>query len=90
MRWTVVPSSIVGPILALQSPIQAQADNADLPVSIERIRAALTRQPLLQIPPQSGDTPTFRIEVRGRLSVLPPIDDGPLRSNLGLPSVGDC
>jgi hypothetical protein len=89
MRWTVVPSSIVGAILVCQSPIQAQADNADLPVSIERIRAALKRQPLLQIPPQPGDTPTFRIEVQGRLSVLPPIDDKPFDPTFGLPSVGE-
>jgi hypothetical protein len=89
MRWTVVPSSIVGAILVLQCPIQAQGDNADLPVSIERIRAALKRQPLLQIPPQSGDAPTFRIEVRGRFSVLQPIDDKPFDPTFGLPSVGE-
>jgi hypothetical protein len=89
MRWTVVPSSIVGAILVLQCPIQAQGDNADLPVSIERIRAALKRQPLLQIPPESGDAPTFRIEVRGRFSVLQPIDDKPFDPTFGLPSVGE-
>jgi hypothetical protein len=77
MRWTVAPSSIVGAILVLQSPIQAQADDTDLPVSIERIRAALKRQPLLQIPSQSGDTLTFRIEDGGDCLFCRPLTTSP-------------
>ena len=90
MRRTLVPLSIVGVMLVLQSPIQAQTDGSDLSVSVERIRAALKRPPpVLQIPPQSGDTPTFRIEVQGRFSVLEPIDDKPFDLTYGLPSVGE-
>jgi hypothetical protein len=90
MRRTLVPLSIVGAILVLQSPIQAQADDSELPLSIERIRAALKRQPpLLQIPAPSADTPTFRIEVQGRFSDLEPNDDKPFDPTYGLPSVGE-
>ncbi len=90
MRRILVPLSIVGAMLVLQSPIQAQTDDSDLPVSIERIRAALKRPPArLQIPAQSGDTPTFRIEVQGRFAVLQPIDDKPFDPTYGLPSVGE-
>ena len=90
MRWTLVPLAIAGAILVLQSPIQAQTDNSDLPVSVERIRAALKQPPpLLQIPAQSGDTPTFRVEVRAPLSVLQPIEDTPFDPTFGLPSVGE-
>ena len=48
----------LGTILALQSPIQAQAADSQLPVSMERIRAGLKQPPsLLQVPPPSGDMP---------------------------------
>ena len=48
----------LGTILALQSPIQAQAADSQLPVSMERIRAGLKQPPsLLQVPPPSGDSP---------------------------------
>jgi hypothetical protein len=90
MRRTTVPILIVGAILVLQSPIQAQTDKSDLPVSIERIRAALKQQPpLLRLPAESGDIPTFRVEVRAPISVLQPIDDKPFDPTFGLPSVGE-
>jgi hypothetical protein len=82
--WTL------GTILALQSSIQAQAAESQLPVSMERIRAGLKQPPsLLQIPPPSGDKPTFRIEVRERPFVLQPIEDKPFDPTFGLPSVGE-
>jgi hypothetical protein len=91
MRWTiVVPLWIVSAILVLQSPIQAQTDGSHLPVSMERIRAALKQEPpLLRVPAPSGDIPTFRIEVRERLFVLQPIGEKPFDPTFGLPSVGE-
>jgi hypothetical protein len=80
----------LGTILALQSPIQAQAADSQLPVSMERIRAGLKQPPpLLQVPPPSDDIPTFRIEVRERPFVLQPIDEKPFDPTFGLPSVGE-
>ena len=80
----------LGTILALQSPIRAQAADSQLPVSMERIRAGLKQPPsLLQLPPPSGDTATFRIEVRARSLVLQPIDEKPFDPTFGLPSVGE-
>jgi hypothetical protein len=80
----------LGTILALQSPIQAQAADSQLPVSMERIRAGLKQPPsLLQVPPPSGDIPTFRIEVRERPFVLQPIDEKPFDPTFGLPSAGE-
>ena len=80
----------LGTILALQSPVQAQAADSQLPVSMERIRAGLKQPPsLLQVAPPSGDTPTFRIEVRERPFVLQPIDEEPFDPTFGLPSVGE-
>ena len=80
----------LGTILALPSPIQAQAADSQLPVSIERIRAGLKQPPsLLQVPPPPADTPTFRIEVQERPFVLQPIDEKPFDPTFGLPSVGE-
>jgi hypothetical protein len=91
MRWIIVLQSlIVGPILVLQTPIQAQTDDAHSPVSIARIRLALQQPPpLLQIPEPSGDMPTFHLEVRERLFVLQPIDGNPFDPTFGLPSIGE-
>ncbi len=91
MRWIIgVPLLIVGAILVLQTPIQAQTDDAHLPVSMERIRAALKEQPpLLRVPAPSGDMPTFYVEVRERLPVLQPVDENPFDPTFGLPSVGE-
>src|SRR4051812_1406674 len=73
---TGAPLSIVGALVVLQMPMYAQTDGAQLPVSIERIRAGLKEPPpLLRIPASSGDMPTFGVEVRERLLVLPPVDD---------------
>ena len=84
LSWSLIT------ILALQSPIQAQAADAELPVSMERIRAGLKRPPpLLQVPAPSGDVPTFRIEVRARPFVLQPPDVEPFDPTFGLPSVGE-
>ena len=77
-------------MLTLQSPIQAQAADSQLPVSLERIRAGLKQPPsLLQVPPPSGDIPTFRVEVRERSFVLQPLDDKPFDPTFGLPSAGE-
>lgn len=91
MRWIAgVPLLFVGAILVLQTPLQGQTDDAHLPVSMERIRAALKEQPpLLQVPAPSGDMPTFHVEVRERLPVLQPVDENPFDPTFGLPSVGE-
>ena len=79
-----------GAMLVLQAQVQAQAPDAPLPVSMERIRAGLTQPPsLLQVAPPSGDSPTFRIEVQARPFVMRPIDDTPFDPTFGLPSVGE-
>jgi hypothetical protein len=84
MSWSL------GTILAFQSPIQAQAADSQLPVSMERIRAALRQPPpILRVPAPSGDRPTFHVEVRQRLFVLQPIDEKPFDPTFGLPSVGE-
>jgi hypothetical protein len=91
MRWSIgVPLLIVGAILVPQTRIQAQTDDAHLPVSMERIRAALKEQPsLLRVPAPSDDMLTFRVEVRERLPVLQPVDENPFDPTFGLPSVGE-
>jgi hypothetical protein len=90
MRWTIVLSSIVGAILVLQSPVQAQTADSQLPVSIERIRAALQQPPSpLQMPAPSGDAATFHIEVQERAFVFRPDDEKPFDPTFGLPSVGE-
>ena len=91
MRWiSGVPLLIVGAILVLHTPIQAQTDVAPLPVSMERIRAGLKEAPpLLRIPALSGEIPTFRVEVRGELPLLQPVDEIPFDPTFGLPSVGE-
>ena len=77
-------------VLALQSPIQAQATNSPLAVSLERIRAALRQPPpIVQLPVPSGDRPTFHVEVRQRPFVLEPVDEKPFDPTFGLPSVGE-
>jgi hypothetical protein len=89
MRWAIVAMSwVVGALLVLPAPIQAQTGDADLPVSLERIRAALRQPPpLLSIPSTSGEVPTFRVEVRQPL--WGPIEEEPFDPTLGLPSVGE-
>lgn len=83
-------SSSLAAILALQSPVLAQAADSPLPVSMERIRAGLNRPPsLLHVPPSSGDAPIFKIEVRASPFVLQPADEKPFDPTFGLPSVGE-
>lgn len=91
MRWTIVlPAWILGTMLTLQSPMQAQAADPPLPVSMKRIRAALEQPPpLLQVLPPSADGPTFRIEVWERPFVLQRVDEAPFDPTFGLPSVGE-
>ena len=85
-----VPLLIAGAILVLQTPIRAQTDEAHLPVSQERIRAALKLPPpVLQVPAPSGDMPTFRAEVEEPLNLLEMVDEKPFDPTLGLPSVGE-
>ena len=85
-----VPLLIAGAILVLQTPVRAQTDEAHLPVSLERIRAALKLPPpVLQVPAPSGDMPTFRAEVQEPLNLLETVDEKPFDPTLGLPSVGE-
>ena len=91
MRWIVgVPLLVLGELLALPTPIQAQAGDVRLPVSLERIRAALKEQPsLLRVAtPSSDDVPTFQVEIRQQLSIQPPVDEEPFDLTWGLPSLG--
>jgi hypothetical protein len=90
-RIIAVLSWSLGSLLVLQTPIQAQqTDDASLPVSLERIRVALEKQPpLLQLPAPSDDTPTFHVEVLERLAVLQPVDEHPFDPTFGLPSIGE-
>ena len=81
---------LIGAILVLHTPVQAQTADAPLPVSLERIRAALkTPPPLLHAPAPSDDTATFRVEVRKLVLDLPPLDEQPLDLTYGLPSAGE-
>src|SRR5215207_3110509 len=85
MRWIGAPM-LIGAILVLQTPIQAQSADAQLPVSLDRIRAALkTPPPLLRVPAPPDDSPTVRQQVLD----LQPIDEKPFDPAYGLPSVGE-
>src|SRR5262245_22360144 len=87
---SMMPCLSVGAILLFHAPIQAQAADAPLPVSIDRIRAALKQPPSsLQLPARPGDRPTFGLEVRERLVDLQPIDEKPVDLTFGLPSAGE-
>jgi len=90
-RIIAVLSSILGSVLVLQTPIQAQqTDDPHVPVSMERIRVGLEKEPpLLQLPAPSGEVPTFRVEVREQLPVLPLVPEEPFDPTYGLPSIGE-
>jgi hypothetical protein len=91
MRWIIgVLILIVGEVLVLQTPLQAQSDETHLPVSIDRIRAALKEQPpvLRVATPSSDAVPTFQVEVQQRLSIQLPVDEEPFDLTWGLPSAG--
>jgi hypothetical protein len=91
LRWTIAwPFWTVGAVLVLHAPMQAQAGDSHLPVSLERIRAALEEPPpVLRVPARSGEIPTFRVEVGQRLSVLQPVEEEPFDPTWGLPSAGE-
>jgi len=81
---------VVGAVIILLAPIQAQTADTPLPVSLERIRAGLKEPPpLLQIPAPAGEMPTFQTEVRGDLTFLQPVEEIPFDPTFGLPSVGE-
>ena len=86
----IVPVWIIAAALGTQAPIQAQAGQAPLPVSLARIRAALEQPPpMLAVPAASAETPTFRVEVRQPFSMLRSVEDEPFDPTWGLPSAGE-
>ncbi len=90
MLWNIRVPLLIGAILVLQTAIQAQTADAHLPVSMERIRAALKEQPpLLRVPAPADGMPTFHVEVRERPLVLKPVDENPFDPTFGLPSIGE-
>ena len=90
MRLAVMLST-VGVMLALRPPVHAQPAEPQLPVSLERIRAALEQPPSIVLPSSSsGERPTFRVEVREQFFDLePPAQDEPFDPTFGLPSAGE-
>jgi hypothetical protein len=90
MCWSSVARLLtVGALVVLQASVQAQTSDSDLPVSLDRIRAALKEPPpVLQIPPGPGETPTFRVEVRQPVWDLRPIEEDAFDPTYGLPSAG--
>ena len=91
-RWSAfVLLWIAAAILAFPAPSQAQAGDPRLPVSLDRIRAALNRPPpRLRVPAWSDDAPTFRVEVHQDFFHPQPLDEeAPFDPTLGLPSVGE-
>jgi hypothetical protein len=82
--------SIAGALLMVQTPTSAQTADPQLPVSLERIRAALEEPPpVWRIPVSPVDIPTFRVEVHQPYVNLTPIDEQPFDPTYGLPSVGE-
>ena len=91
-RWHAVASTwVAAAILGLPSPGRAQDAAPPLPVSLERIRAALQEPPpRLQVPAWTGDVPTFRVEIHQDFFDPQPIEDEPPPDpTLGLPSIGE-
>jgi len=91
MRWIRRATILAGAVLVLQTPIQAQTNDAQLPVSLDRIRAALKQPPpMVRVPaPAPSDEPTFRVEVREPVLDLQPIEEKPFDLTYGLPSAGE-
>jgi hypothetical protein len=85
------PLCAFGAILALPSPVLAQASDTTSAVSLERIRAGLQRPAShVQWQAPAETTPTFRIEVRQPLFVVPPlVEEKPFDPTFGLPSLGE-
>ena len=88
-RWmTLLPASTVGAVLLLHSPVQAQTVPMPLPVSLERIRAALREPPpIFQVPAPPFEVATFRVEVEQFYNAQP-IPEEVFDPTYGLPSVG--
>ena len=88
-KWmTVAAVSTVGALLLLHSPVQAQTAPAPLPVSLERIRAALREPaPVLRVVAPPAEVPTFRVEVEQFWNGQP-VDEEVFDPTYGLPSVG--
>jgi hypothetical protein len=82
------PLWIVCTLLAVQPAIQAQNADPQPSVSLERIRAALQKEPSRLLPAPRAVAPTFRVEVRER-DVLKPDDEGTFDPTYGLPSIGE-
>jgi len=86
----VVPMCIAGALALLPARIGAQGGDAQLPVSLARIRALLAVPPPVLQPPASPDVvPTFRVEVSQPFSVSRSIDEEPFDPTWGLPSAGE-
>jgi hypothetical protein len=89
MTWSVIARAWALGALVVPAALQAQTVDSSLPVSLERIRAALEQPPpILRLPASSRDLPTFRIEVRQPRSVLQPVEEETFDPTLGLPSAG--
>ena len=78
----------VGTIVLLSSKMQAQAGDTELPVSIDRIRAALNGPQPFQNTSLSGDIPTFRVEIQASAFAFRPTEEEAFDYTYGLPSLG--
>ena len=89
-RFTgLVPICAAGLLGLFPGTVRAQGGDAQLPVSLARIRAALEAPPpVLQMPAPPIDVPTFRVEVNQPFSMTRPIDEEPFDPTWGLPSAG--
>ena len=86
----VVPTCLAGILALLSATLQAQGGDAQLPVSLARIRAALEAPPpVLQMPAPPIDVPTFRVEVNQPFAMSREIEEAPFDPTWGLPSAGE-
>ena len=87
----VVWLAALGAVVARHSPAQAQTADTSSAVSLERIRAGLQRPASrVQWQTPAETTPTFRLEVRQPLFVVPPlVEEKPFDPTFGLPSLGE-
>jgi hypothetical protein len=86
----LLPVSMAGAMLLLPVPAAAQSGVPQLPVSLERIRAALEAPPpVFQVPVTPAEVPTFRVEVRQPYFSFELADEEPFDPTYGLPSVGE-
>jgi hypothetical protein len=64
--------------------------DSQMPVSLEKIRAALEKPPpVLSRPARPDERSTFRVEIRQPRWVLRPTEEEPFDPTLGLPSIGE-